>query len=98
MRVFEWDPLKAASNLRKHGVAFEDAVLVFDDPLAQFEPDRIVDGELRWRATGFGREFTLAVVAYTTWDDEQGTEIIRIISARRAEKHERRHYQAGKDR
>jgi hypothetical protein len=93
MRVFEWDPRKAASNLRKHGVSFEDAVLVFDDPLAQFEQDRIVEGERRWQATGIGQGFTLIVVAYATWDDEQTTEVIRIISARRAEKHEQRRYE-----
>ena len=93
MSVFEWDQAKAASNLRKHGVTFEDAAAVFDDPLVQIEQDRIVEGQLRWRATGLGRTFTLTVVAYATWDDEQGTEIIRIISARRAEKHERRAYE-----
>jgi uncharacterized DUF497 family protein len=93
MRVFEWNAAKAASNIRKHRLAFESVVAVFDDPLVQIEQDRIVDGEQRWQATGLANGYILVVVAYATWDDEQGTEIIRIISARRAEKHERKRYQ-----
>jgi uncharacterized DUF497 family protein len=92
VRLFQWDPVTAASNLCKHGVSFEDAVSVFDDPLADFEQDRIVDGESRWQVIGVSRKFTLTVVAHATWTDED-TEIIRIISARRAEKHERERYE-----
>jgi uncharacterized protein len=44
---FEWDPAKAVSNLRKHGVSFSAAVRVFADPFALTEQDRIKDGELR---------------------------------------------------
>lgn len=56
MRTYQWDAVKAASNLRKHGVSFEEAVEVFDDPLVEIEQDRIVDGEQRWQATGMSRE------------------------------------------
>jgi len=46
---FEWDPDKAASNLRKHRVSFELAMRVFSDPFALSEQDRIEDGERRWQ-------------------------------------------------
>lgn len=84
MRTYLWDAVKAASNLRKHGISFEEAVEVFDDPLVEIEQDRIVDGEQRWQATGMSRGLALLVVAYATWDDEQDIEIVRIISARPA--------------
>lgn len=90
---FGWDPNKAASNLRKHGVAFEDAARVFLDPLAIREQDRIVDGEERWQIIGTFDHFRLLVVAHTTADEESGEEFIRIISARKAERHERRRYE-----
>ena len=93
MREFKWDSAKAGFNLRKHTLSFEAAAEVFDDPFVQIEQDRIVDGEQRWQAIGQTLGSILTVVAYATWDDEQGTEIIRIISARRAEKHERRRYE-----
>ena len=92
---FEWDPEKARSNLRKHGIAFEDAIFAFYDPLHIRVQDRHVNGEERWQTTGAIHTFTIVVVAHTIWDDEQGTEVIRIISARRAEPHERRAYENG---
>jgi uncharacterized protein (DUF4415 family)/uncharacterized DUF497 family protein len=49
---FEWDELKAKSNARKHGVRFEDAMLVFADPYALVEQDRLEGGELRWQTLG----------------------------------------------
>lgn len=52
MIEFEWDPAKAKSNQRKHGVTFEEATLVFQDPNIFSEHDRIIDGELRWQSTG----------------------------------------------
>ena len=56
--------MKARSNLRKHGVLVEDAMLVFDDPYAIFEPDRIDEtGELRWRALGRARGIAVLLVA-----------------------------------
>ena len=83
---FEWDPNKAASNVRKHKIDFETAVKVFDDPLRQEfdEPDD--DDVVRFNVTGMV-EGRLLVVTYTTRDD-----IHRIISARLAERHERRRY------
>jgi uncharacterized DUF497 family protein len=52
MIFFEWDESKAAANRRKHKISFENAMRVFDDPHSVSEPDRIVDGELRWQALG----------------------------------------------
>jgi uncharacterized DUF497 family protein len=48
-RYFEWDDKKAEANHRKHGIRFEEAARVFDDPLAVTEQDRIENGEQRWR-------------------------------------------------
>ena len=92
---FQWDEAKAVRNLRKHGVRFEEAVDIFWDPLLLREQDRYEDGEERWQAIGMIRNHVLVVVAHTTRDNEQGTEVIRIISARRAERHERRLYENG---
>lgn len=90
---FEWDPAKASGNLRKHGVSFPTAARVFADPLRFTGPDRIVEGELRWRTIGLVENFAVLVVAHTVRDASDGTEIIRIISARRAERQERRRYE-----
>ncbi|HUH76503.1 MAG TPA: BrnT family toxin, partial [Devosia sp.] len=68
---FSWDANKAASNLRKHGVAFEDAARVFLDPLSIREQDRIVDGEERWPTIGTCGNQKL-VVARTATDDQSG--------------------------
>ncbi len=84
---FEWDAAKAASNLRKHGVAFKDAQLVFSDVFATHSFD--VDagyGEQRMIATGMVNGVLLTVV-YT----ERG-ERTRLISARKATKHEQLGY------
>ena len=51
--VFEWDEHKAASNLRKHGVTFVDAVSVFRDPHCLVSQDRFENGEIRWQSIGY---------------------------------------------
>jgi uncharacterized DUF497 family protein len=88
---FEWDEAKAESNLRKHGIDFDDAIEVFYDPDAVVEQDRIVDGELRWQAIGRASRIAILYVAHTV-DNEGQDEVIRIISARRADRRERRRY------
>jgi uncharacterized protein len=88
---FEWDEAKAKANERKHGVSFEDAMLVFADPYALVEQDRAVDGEVRWQTLGLVGGIVLLLVAHTV-RDEQEDEIIRIISARRAVRKERKRY------
>lgn len=89
---FEWDAAKARSNLRKHGVSFELATRAFADPFAWTEQDRVEHGEHRWQTLGLVEGQVLLLVAHTVRDDEDGTEIIRIISARRAEPKERKRY------
>jgi uncharacterized DUF497 family protein len=84
---FEWDDDKAQGNLAKHGISFEDARLVFRDVFASERPDVVgSDGEQRYITTGQGNGVLLTVV-YT-----ERNERIRIISARKATKHEQRDY------
>jgi uncharacterized protein len=89
---FEWDADKAASNLQKHHVSFETAARVFADPFAISAQDRIEAGEYRWQTLGIVDGVLLLLVAHTVQDDD-GIEVIRIISARRAEPKERKRYE-----
>jgi hypothetical protein len=89
---FEWDEAKAASNRRKHGIDFDDAVEVFYDPHAVSEQDRVVDGEARWQTIGMAGGVIILHVAHTV-DERNLDEVIRIISARRATRKERRRYE-----
>jgi uncharacterized DUF497 family protein len=89
---FEWDAAKADSNIRKHGISFELAVRVFADPLHVTDQDWIEGGEYRWRAVGIVEGVRMIVVAYT-WRDDEDVEVVRIISARPAERAERRRYE-----
>jgi len=86
---FEFDPAKAAGNLRKHGVSFADAEGVFMDPLALHRSDPDAEGEERFVAVGAGSTGHLLVVIYTTRGDS-----IRLISARRATSAEIRVYES----
>jgi uncharacterized DUF497 family protein len=88
--TFTWDPVKAAANLKKHGVDFREAATVFDDPWSVAFPD--VDhslGERRFLIVGASALGRILVVAYT----EVGATVIRIISARLATSHERKFYE-----
>jgi uncharacterized protein len=86
---FEWDREKADSNLRKHGVSFEEAVSVFYDPLSTTfpDPDHSI-GEIRLVTFGYSSQERLLVIAHS----ERGSQV-RIISAREATTHERRRYE-----
>lgn len=95
MTSFEWDAAKASSNLQKHQVSFETALRVFADPFAITHQDRIENGEQRWQTLGSVEGYLLLLVAHTVLDDEDGSEVIRIISARRADKKERKLYEQG---
>ncbi|HSU75619.1 MAG TPA: BrnT family toxin [Burkholderiales bacterium] len=88
---FEWDGDKAAQNLARHGVSFEEAATVFRDPLSQTgrDPDHSV-GEERFVIFGVATGGRLLVVAHT----ERG-DTIRIISARPATPGERKIYEEG---
>ena len=84
---FEWDPAKAVSNLTKHGIDFPSGSRVFDDPAVIIVPDnRDYGGEVRHRAIG-AVDGSILVVYYT-----MRGHIYRIISARRANRRERRAY------
>ena len=91
-RVFEWDEKKAESNYRKHGIRFEEAAQVFDDPLALSEQDRIEQGEERWQTIGRVGSYLLILVAHTVLEDDD-VEVIRIISARRLDRKEKKRYE-----
>ena len=90
---FEWDEYKNQSNIRKHNVSFEEAREVFDDPLHLAILDkRFSYFEERWITLGQTAKQKLLVVA-NLYFDENGEEIIRIISAREATIHEQRQYE-----
>jgi len=86
---FVWDPRKARSNQRKHGVGFPEATTVFDDPLSVTisDPDHSAE-EQRFLALGTSNRGRLLVVAHSEIGDS-----IRIISARRANRRERLTYE-----
>lgn len=86
---FEWDPRKAAANLSKHKVSFEEAATVFGDPLGRIVPDlRHSFEKERFVLLGLSRDQRLLAVMFA----ERG-ERVRIISARGATRHERRNYE-----
>jgi len=84
---FSWDPLKAESNVRKHGVTFEEATTVFADPLAMVIADAIHASRTLIIGESIRRRVLLTVFV------ERDEEEIRIISARRATNRERRNYE-----
>jgi hypothetical protein len=88
---FEWDEEKAAANLVKHGVSFEEAGTVFDDSLYVdfYDPDHSV-GEHRYIIIGESQKGRLLIVSYT----ERG-DVIRLISAREVTGSEREIYEEG---
>ena len=89
---FEWDEGKNQINQSKHdGLDFATAARVFNDANIVLAKDRIVEGEQRWHAIGAVSEAVLLVV-HTYREEENGEEIIRIISAREANQRERRIY------
>ena len=92
---FEWDDRKNESNLKKHGVDFDTAVLVFLDPWFVMEEDSAEDGETRWRTIGEVEGEALLLVIHLLGDEEDGVEVVRIISARDATPQERRRYESG---
>jgi uncharacterized DUF497 family protein len=90
---FEWDENKNKANIQKHGVDFEDAKTVFDDPLQISKLDyRFSYFEERWITIGTAKNQQLIVVVNLFFTNE-GEEIIRIISARPANPKERATYE-----
>ena len=88
---FAWDEEKNRTNSAKHGISFETAQLIFDDPYVVSFPEWNVDGEERWQSMGSADGVIILLVAHTVRDGD-GYELIRIISARKASWSERRRY------
>jgi uncharacterized DUF497 family protein len=84
---FEWDAKKAAGNLKKHGVTFDEAESAFGDELAAYYPDKLE--EARFVLIGYSQRRRLLYVVHA----EVTTDAIRIISARKATKREKNHYE-----
>ncbi|MBW4556147.1 MAG: BrnT family toxin [Trichormus sp. ATA11-4-KO1] len=85
---FEWDEAKNQENIRKHQIDFADVAEMFESPML-IEPDNRIDyGEDRWMGIGFLRN-GVAVVVWT----ERQSDVIRIISARRANRYERKQFE-----
>ena len=96
MILFEWGEAKAESNRRKHGVSFDLAAEVFDDPYAVAEQDRVEDGELRWQTIGMVEGVVVLLVGHTVQGEESDA-IIRIITARKATRKERERYEENRE-
>ena len=94
---FTWDEAKNLSNQKKHdGIGFEVAAHVFNDPLRLMLQDWIDEGEERWQTLGVVYGVTVLLVAHTITEETEGrapVEIVRIISARRATRKERKRYE-----
>jgi uncharacterized DUF497 family protein len=88
--TFEWDDEKARRNIAKHGISFELASSVWDDPMHVIVPDRVEDGEERWHAIGMVGSVVILLVVHVYRDEG---ERIRIIGARKATKAERKRYE-----
>jgi uncharacterized DUF497 family protein len=86
---FQYDPAKAAANLKKHGVSLADAESVLADPLAVTVEDPDAEGEARFVTVGLGSAGELLVAVWTERDGE-----CRLISARRATRKERKDYES----
>lgn len=89
---FEWDENKNRENRKKHGVSFEIAMEVFDDPFCLTSQDRIVEGEERFWTLGRVEDLNILVFVHTVMD-EKDEQVIRIISARKATPRERAFYE-----
>ena len=84
---YVWDPRKSRGNLARHGIAFEDAIRVFEGPTLEKVDDRFDHGEIRIYAIGIVNNLEITVI----YADVSATER-RIISSWRAEQHEREAY------
>lgn len=86
---FEWDETKNQSNIRRHGIDFADVPSMFLAPMLTDIDDRVDYGEERWISIGM----LVRGIAVVVWTERAG-DVIRIISARKANKDERRQYEA----
>jgi uncharacterized DUF497 family protein len=84
---FTWDPDKNLANVRRHGIAFQDAARIFDGPTVERPDDRFEYGEVRVYAIGLVNGIEITVIYTDRKSDER-----HLISAWRAEPHERRYF------
>ena len=91
--IYEWNEEKNKLNIAKHGISFEEAKEVFEDPFQIAKLDkRFSYFEERWVTVGSTKKYQILVVANLFFTDD-GEEIIRIVSARKANKSERESYE-----
>jgi uncharacterized protein len=93
--TFEWNPVKAQTNANKHGITFEQAAMVFNDPMALsiFDEESSSENEERWITLGQAKGQYYLVVVHTYREQQDDTVVIRLISARAATKHEIKQYE-----
>ena len=91
---FEWDPTKARQNARKHRITFERGATVFLDPnaLSLFD-DQHSEEEERWITLGLDETGVLLVLSHTYHEETENSARVRLISARKATKNEKKQYQ-----
>jgi uncharacterized DUF497 family protein len=94
--LFEWDEHKNQQNKRKHGVRFEVAAFVFDDPWALTKRDELQGAEERWLTLGTVGSHSVLLVVHTWWEENE-EEVVRIISARKANSRERAQYENARE-
>lgn len=91
---FAFDERKSRGNLVKHGINFEMIAVVFDDPIALTLQDEVHSAdEERWITQGEVGPGAVVFVAHTSFSDESGEEVVRLVSARAATRRERRAYE-----
>ena len=92
--IFEWDDQKNRSNKQKHGLSFETAHHVFFDEHCLTEFHRIEGGEERWKSLGLLGGEVVVFIGHLVAEDSVGREVIRLITARKADANEREVYHA----
>ena len=93
MMRYEWDQNKNFANQKKHGISFDEAIEVFDDPLhVSVLDEKYSYFEERWITVGSTKNISIVVVVNLFFSDE-GEEVIRVISAREATSNERKNYE-----
>lgn len=93
---FEWDGSKARQNLRKHGIAFERAATIFENPdtLSELDEEHS-EQEDRWITMGLDHTGTIVVVCHTFTETGIDSAVVRLISARKATRNEAKRYRRG---
>jgi uncharacterized protein len=90
---YEWDQNKNFANQKKHGISFDEAIEIFDDPLhVSVLDEKYSYFEERWITVGNTKNISIVVVVNLFFSDE-GEEVIRVISAREATNNERKNYE-----